>query len=241
MGKNMERITVKLYGRPYILIRFKAFLGTDKETEVTVAECKLNALIEKRIKQERYHEVRKVDEMYGYYLPKEVDINDDREVRDSIESVMREGKDIEPKCPYAKVSLALVSRIIEKIMDDDSFGTDADDRVKFSIAPDDIALNYFVCKTSLAGEDYVAVFAPSVNAEAYLITEIAYGTDGLADDLRQFLGNVKYEEDRLALDEIIWMEASELRKVFRAWPDITVGDGDIRYVTREQINAEFRA
>ena len=237
----MERITVKLYGRPYILIRFKAFPGTDKETEVTVAEHKLNALIEKRIKQERYHEVRKVDEMYGYYLPKEVDINDDREVRDSIESVMRVGEDIEPKRPYAKVSLALVSRIIEKIMDDDSFGTDADHRVKFSIAPYDISLNYFICKTSLAGEDYVVVFAPSVNAEAYLITEIAYGTDGLADDLRQFLGNVKYEEDRLALDEMVWMEASELWKVFRAWPDITVGDGDISYVTREQIDAEFRA
>lgn len=85
---KMERIIVKLYGRNYILFRFTAFPGTPKEQEVTVAEHKLNALIEKRIDQNRYPEVQEVDEMYAYYLPKEVDINDEREIRESIESIM---------------------------------------------------------------------------------------------------------------------------------------------------------
>lgn len=88
----MERITVVLYGRPYTLFRFTACEGTVHEELVTVAEHKLNALIEKRIDQGRYNEVQKVDEMYGYYLPKEVDINDEREIRESIEDVVRENE-----------------------------------------------------------------------------------------------------------------------------------------------------
>lgn len=84
----MERINVKLYGRNYTLFRFIAIPGTPNEQEVTVAENKLERLIEKRIREDRYHEVQKVDEMFGYYLPKEIDINDDREIRESIEDVI---------------------------------------------------------------------------------------------------------------------------------------------------------
>lgn len=84
----IERITVKLYKRPYTLFRFTAFPGTPKQQTVTVAEYKLNALIERRIEQERYPEVREVDEMYSYFLPKEIDVNDDREIRESIEDVI---------------------------------------------------------------------------------------------------------------------------------------------------------
>ena len=84
----MERIKVTLYGEDYLLFRFIAFQGTPREETVTVAENRLNALIEKRIDENRYPEVRAVDEMYGYYLPEEVDINDEHEIRESIESVM---------------------------------------------------------------------------------------------------------------------------------------------------------
>lgn len=87
----MEKIIIKLYGRAYKLFRFVACPGTPQEQTVTVAEHKLNALIEKRIRQERYHEVREVDEMYGYYLPREIDTNDEREIRESIEDIVSEG------------------------------------------------------------------------------------------------------------------------------------------------------
>lgn len=86
----MEKINIKLYGRPYKLFRFIACPHTPHEQTVTVAEHKLNALIEKRIRQGRYHEVQKVDEMYGYYLPKEIDTNNEREIRESIEDVVSE-------------------------------------------------------------------------------------------------------------------------------------------------------
>lgn len=84
----MERIKVTLYGEDYLLFCFNAFQGTPREETVTVAENRLNALIEKRIDENRYPEVQAIDEMYGYYLPKEVDINDDREIHESIEDIM---------------------------------------------------------------------------------------------------------------------------------------------------------
>ena len=51
-----------------------------------VAGLKLNEMIE----QERYHEIRHIDEMYGYYLPQEVDETDEREMIESIEDVIDE-------------------------------------------------------------------------------------------------------------------------------------------------------
>ena len=42
------------------------------------------------IGQGRYHEVIDIDEQYGYYLPKEVDETDEREMIESIEDVVEE-------------------------------------------------------------------------------------------------------------------------------------------------------
>ena len=55
-----------------------------------VASYALNRKIEKMIGQGRYHEVIDIDEQYGYYLPKEVDETDEREMIESIEDVARE-------------------------------------------------------------------------------------------------------------------------------------------------------
>ena len=81
----MEIIKVKIDGRVYELYSL-TILGK----EVTVASYKLNRKLEKMIEQERYHEIKHIDEMYDYFLPKEVDHTDENEIRDSIESVMRE-------------------------------------------------------------------------------------------------------------------------------------------------------
>lgn len=52
-----------------------------------VASFALNEKINEMIEQERYHEVQGIDDMYGYYLPEEIDENDEREMIESIESV----------------------------------------------------------------------------------------------------------------------------------------------------------
>jgi hypothetical protein len=82
---NMEIIKVKIDGREYELYSLN-ILGR----EVTVASYKLNRKLDKMIEQERYHEIKHIDSMYSYFLPKEVDHTDENEIRDSIESVMRE-------------------------------------------------------------------------------------------------------------------------------------------------------
>lgn len=81
----MEIIKVKIDGREYELYSLN-ILGRD----VTVASYKLNRKLDKMIEQERYHEIKHIDDMYYYFLPKEVDHTDEDEIRDSIESVMRE-------------------------------------------------------------------------------------------------------------------------------------------------------
>ena len=81
----MEIIKVKIGGREYELYSL-TILGK----QVTVASYKLNRKLEKMIEQERYHEIKHIDEMYDYFLPKDVDHTDEYEIRDSIESVMRE-------------------------------------------------------------------------------------------------------------------------------------------------------
>lgn len=81
----MEIIKVKIDGREYELYSLN-ILGR----EVTVASYKLNRKLDKMIEQDRYHEIKHIDSMYNYFLPKEVDHTDENEIRDSIESVMRE-------------------------------------------------------------------------------------------------------------------------------------------------------
>lgn len=52
-----------------------------------IASYALEQKIQKMIEQERFLEVKEVSNLYEYYLPYEVDDNDEREVRESIESV----------------------------------------------------------------------------------------------------------------------------------------------------------
>lgn len=52
-----------------------------------IASYALEQKIQKMIEQERFLEVMEVSNLYEYYLPYEVDDNDEREVRESIESV----------------------------------------------------------------------------------------------------------------------------------------------------------
>lgn len=72
-GRNYKMFTLNILGKP-----------------MKVASYALNRKIDKMIEQERYHEVRHIDEQYGYYLPKEVDETDEREMIESIEDVVRE-------------------------------------------------------------------------------------------------------------------------------------------------------
>lgn len=59
-------------------------------TPTMVASYDLNEKLDEMIEQERYHEIRHIDEMYGYYLPQEVDETDEREMIESIEDVIDE-------------------------------------------------------------------------------------------------------------------------------------------------------
>ena len=72
-GRNYKMFTLNIFGKP-----------------MKVASYALNRKIEKMIGQGRYHEVIDIDEQYGYYLPKEVDETDEREMIESIEDVARE-------------------------------------------------------------------------------------------------------------------------------------------------------
>lgn len=75
-GRNYKMFTLNILGKP-----------------MKVASYVLNRKIDKMIEQERYHEVRHIDEQYGYYLPKEVDETDEREMIESIEDVAREDEE----------------------------------------------------------------------------------------------------------------------------------------------------
>lgn len=59
-------------------------------TPTMVASYDLNEKLNEMIEQERYHEIRHIDEMYGYYLPQEVDETDEKEMIESIEDVIDE-------------------------------------------------------------------------------------------------------------------------------------------------------
>ena len=68
--------------------RYYKMVETDilgKQTRI--ASYALENKIQKMIEQERWLEVREISGLYEYYLPKEVDDTDEREVRESIEDV----------------------------------------------------------------------------------------------------------------------------------------------------------
>ena len=87
----MKTIKVIIDGKEYRMFEITVFKGTEKEQQVTVAEESLNKAIENMIGQERYHEVKDIDEKFSYYVPQEIaDDETEFEITDSIESVMRE-------------------------------------------------------------------------------------------------------------------------------------------------------
>ena len=68
--------------------RYYKMVETDilgKQTRI--ASYALERKIQKMIEQERWLEVKEIDGLYEYYLPREVDDTDEREVRESIEDV----------------------------------------------------------------------------------------------------------------------------------------------------------
>lgn len=81
----MEIIRVKIDSKEYEMYSLLV-LGR----QIVVASYDLNRQIENMIDQGRYNEVEYIDSTYDYYLPYEVDHTDENEIRDSIESVMRE-------------------------------------------------------------------------------------------------------------------------------------------------------
>ena len=72
-GRNYKMFTLNMWGKP-----------------MQVASYALNRKIAKMIEQGRYDEVLDIDEQYCYYLPKEVDETDEREMIESIEDVVEE-------------------------------------------------------------------------------------------------------------------------------------------------------
>lgn len=78
-------------GKEYRMFQITVFSGTPNEQTVTVAEESLNETIERFIVEDRYHEVRDIDEAHAYYVPQEIaDDETEWEIIDSIESIMRE-------------------------------------------------------------------------------------------------------------------------------------------------------
>lgn len=64
----MEIINVKLHGKKFKLFKIEVF-----GEKIIVAEEKLNNYIEKCIDNGGYYsDVKKIDEMYGYYVPQEI-------------------------------------------------------------------------------------------------------------------------------------------------------------------------
>lgn len=70
--------------------KYKMFVLPILGKQTYVASYALNRKIEKMIEQDRWHEVEHIDKLYYYYLPKEVDETDEREMIESIEDVARE-------------------------------------------------------------------------------------------------------------------------------------------------------
>jgi hypothetical protein len=71
--------------------KYKMFILPILGKQTHVASYALNRKIEKMIEQDRWHEVRDIDNLYEYYLPKEVDETDEREIIESIEDVAIDG------------------------------------------------------------------------------------------------------------------------------------------------------
>ena len=67
--------------------KYKMFVLPILGKPTNVATYALNCKIEKMIKQDRWNEVKHIDDMYQYYLPQEVDETDEREMIESIEDV----------------------------------------------------------------------------------------------------------------------------------------------------------
>lgn len=67
--------------------KYKMFVLPILGKQTNVASYALNRKIEKMIEQDRWHEVMDIDNLYEYYLPKEVDETDEREMIESIEDV----------------------------------------------------------------------------------------------------------------------------------------------------------
>ena len=79
----------------FVLFEITVFQGTPNESTILVAEERLNDKIEQLIKQNRYHEVKELDDMYHYWVPQEIaDDECEFEIVDSIESVMLEDLDL---------------------------------------------------------------------------------------------------------------------------------------------------
>lgn len=57
---------------------------------LNVASYELESKMQQMIENERYHEVRHIDELYRYSLPLEVDESNEDEIRESIEDVYEE-------------------------------------------------------------------------------------------------------------------------------------------------------
>lgn len=70
--------------------KYKMFVLPIFGKPTNVASYALNRKIERMIEQERWLEVKHIDDMYYYYLPKEVDDTDEREMIESIEDVARD-------------------------------------------------------------------------------------------------------------------------------------------------------
>lgn len=87
---EMETVRVTFEGRQYRIFRFMAKTKSGKR-EVNVAEYSLNRIIQQRCEEARLEkEGIAIDAMYDYYLPEEIDLCDEREIRESIEDVTME-------------------------------------------------------------------------------------------------------------------------------------------------------
>lgn len=64
------------------------FPGTKNEVSVNVAEKALDDCIMQKIENEEYHEVRAIDETYGYVVDQEIaDSENEDDIRESIEDI----------------------------------------------------------------------------------------------------------------------------------------------------------
>lgn len=129
---------------------------------------------------------------------------------------------------YKKVSCYALALILLSLRDYEFFS--------FSASPFDLGLNFRLGRTSLIGESYGMVFAPSCSDTAFLWDEEAVeDIPQVSESLLSYLLEQKYPEDRPDDDHMLYVKEEDWSGFIKAHPELSFSDGDVRDVTDEEL------